>query len=297
MRFKAPILGLVVISLACLGAVMGLTQDQEDVRGAFLTTRPKPADKTAKGSEPGRPSRRRPKAQPAKPAGDPTAGTTTGGTTKETPAKVTTQKLGIGLTLLSRDSLGLAVRTDPTRTFQKGDRVRIVLETNANGHLYIFNTTNDGKPVMIYPNKELDEGGNYLQSHVPFEIPASTASEERLRWLVFDEHAGNEKLYFVFTREPLPGIPLEDELMAFCSNNTCPIQPSAELWTQLQKELDEPLQSDVSKKYGKAETAPEREAIERGIGLTKEQPEPSLILMSASAKSGPLVTVLELVHK
>ena len=297
MRFKAPILGLVVISLVCLGAVTGLTQDQEDVRGAFLTTRPKPADKTAKGSEPGRPTRRRPKAQPAKPAGDTTAATTTGGTTKETPTKVTTQKLGIGLTLLSRDSLGLAVRTDPTRTFQKGDRLRIVLETNANGHLYIFNTTNDGKPVMIYPSKELDEGGNYLQSHVPFEIPASTASEERLRWLVFDEHAGNEKLYFVFTREPLPGIPLEDELIAFCSNNPCPIQPSAELWAQLQKELDEPLQSDVSKKYGKAETAPEREAIERGIGLTKEQPEPSLILMSAAAKSGPLVTVLELVHK
>ena len=297
MRFKAPILGLVAISLACLGAVTGLTQDQEDVRGAFLTTRPKPAEKTAKGSEPSRPTRRRPKAQPAKPGGDTNPGTTTGGTTKETPAKVTTQKLGLGLTLLSRDSLGLAVRTDPTRTFHKGDRLRVVLETNANGHLYIFNTTNDGKPVMIYPNKELDEGGNYLQSHVPFEIPTSTASEERLRWLVFDEYAGNEKLYFVFTREPLPGIPLEDELIAFCNTNTCPIQPSAEIWAQLQKELDEPLQSDVSKKYGKAETAPEREAIERGIGLTKEQPEPSLILMSASAKAGPLVTVLELVHK
>ena len=157
MRFKAPILGLVVISIACLGGVTALTQDQEDVRGAFLTTRPKPADKTAKANDAGRASRRRPKPQPAKPSGDTTAGTTTPDTTKEAPVKVT-QKLGVGLSLLSRDSLGLAVRTDPTRTFRKGDRVRVLLETNADGHLYIFNTTNDGKPVMIYPNQELDGG-------------------------------------------------------------------------------------------------------------------------------------------
>ncbi|HET6671474.1 MAG TPA: DUF4384 domain-containing protein [Pyrinomonadaceae bacterium] len=298
MKVKAFICALVMASLAGLGTVAALTQDQEeDVRGAFLTTRPKPADK--KGNETARPNRRRPRAQTVKPSATPGSGTTTGATPKADPNKVTPQKLGVGLTLLSRDSLGLTVRTDPTRTFRKGDRVRVLLETNTDGYLYIFNTTNSGKPVMIYPNKELDEGGNYLQAHVPFEIPSSTAGEERLRWLVFDEFAGNERLYFVFTREPLPGIPLEDDLVAFCSDakNTCPIQPSAELWAQLEKELDEPLRRDATNKYGKAQTQPEREAIERGLGLSKEEPEPSLIMMSASAKSGTLVTVLDLVHK
>lgn len=300
MRFKAFICGLIVASLAGLGTVAALTQDQEeDVRGAFLTTRPKPADKTGKSNEAARPNRRRPKQQAAKPSGSPGGGTTTATTAKAEPNKVTPQKLGVGLTLLSRDSLGLTVRTDPTRTFRKGDRVRVLLETNSDGYLYIFNTTNGGKPVMIYPNKELDEGGNYLQAHVPFEIPSSTTPEERLRWLVFDEFAGNERLYFVFTREPLPGIPLEDELIAFCSDpkNTCPLQPNAELWAQLEKELDEPLRTAPPSRFGKAQTEPEREAIERGLGLSKDEPEPSLILMSASAKSGTLVTVLDLVHK
>jgi uncharacterized protein DUF4384 len=300
MRFKAFICGLVVASLAGLGTVAALTQDQEeDVRGAFLTTRPKPVDKPAKGNEAARPNRRRPRPQAVKPGGSPGGGNTTGAIAKDDPNKVTPQKLGVGLTLLSRDSLGLTVRIDPTRTFRKGDRVRVLLETNNDGYLYIFNTTNGGKPVMIYPNKELDQGGNYLQAHVPFEIPSSTAGEERLRWLVFDEFAGNERLYFVFTREPLPGIPLEDELIAFCSDakNTCPIQPNAELWAQLEKELDEPLHTDASKKYGKAQTDPERQAIERGLGLSTQEPEPSLIMMSASAKSGTLVTVLDLVHK
>ena len=300
MRFKAFICGLAVASLAGLGTVVAITQDpEEDVRGAFMTTRPKPGEKSAKSNQTSRPNRRRPKPQAVKSSGGAGGGTTASVTVKDEPTKVTPPKLGVGLTLLGRDSLGLTVRTDPTRTFHKGDRVRVLLETNTDGYLYIFNTTNGGKPVMIYPNKELDEGGNYLQAHIPFEIPSSTASEERLRWLVFDDVAGNERLYFVFTREPLPGIPLEDELIAFCSDarNTCPIQPNAELWAQLEKELAEPLKRDAAKAYGKEQTKDEREAIERGIGLSKQEPEPSLIMMSASAKSGTLVTVLDLIHK
>lgn len=306
MSIKTFIWGLVIVSVGGIGTFAAVTQEpQEDVRGAFLTTRPKPADNSSKSSAP-RPSRRRPKTQAAKTTAGTNAGSTSGantGTTaagtKETPVKVAPQKIGVGLTLLSRDSLGLTVRIDPTRTFHKGDRVRVLLETNTDGHLYIFNTTNDGKPVMIYPNKELDEGGNYLQAHVPFEIPSSTASEERLRWLVFDQYAGNERLYFVFSREPLPGVPIEDELIAFCNDekNRCPLEPSAEVWTQVLKELDEPLKTATASKFGKAQTEPEREAIERGLGLSTQEPEPSLIMMSSSAKAGTLVTVLELVHK
>lgn len=297
MKSKALVLGLVVGCFACL-AVPALTQEQDAVRGAFLTTRPKPVDKSAKGNESAKPNRRRPKTSTTKGSSGSATLTTSVGTT-DTKPRVTTQKLGLGLTLFTRDSLGLAVRVDPARTFLRGDRVRVLLETNADGYLYIFNTTNGGKPVMIYPNRELDEGGNYLRSHIPFEIPASTASEERLRWLVFDEHPGTERLYFVFTREPLKGIPLEDELIAFCGEpgNSCPIQPNSELWTQIEKEIDAPLQIASTAKYGKGQTDTERQAIERGLGLSKDEPEPSLILMSASANSGTLVTVLDLVHK
>src|SRR5437016_139716 len=79
------------------------------------------------------------------------------------------------------------VRVDPNHDFHKGDRVRVLLETNSDGHLYIFNTTDNGAPVMIYPDPQLDEAGNFLQAHVPFEIPSSVSAQERLRWLTFDE--------------------------------------------------------------------------------------------------------------
>jgi hypothetical protein len=298
MRLRAFLVGLVAIVFAVLSTVPALTQEpQEDVRGAFLTTRPKPAEKSTKSTEGPRPSRRRPKPAPKNPGSGSTSGSTT--VPNDPPGKATAQKLGLGLTLFTRDSLGLAVRTDPTRTFHKGDRVRVLLETNADGYLYIFNTTNGGTPVLIYPNRELDEGGNYIRSHIPFEIPSGAASEERLRWLVFDEYAGTERLYFVFTREPLQGIPLEDELLAYCGDakNKCPFSPDAEVWMKIEKGVDAPLQISATAKFGKAQTGSERDAVERGLGLSKEEPEPSLILMSASSNTATLVTVLDLVHK
>ena len=198
-----------------------------------------------------------------------------------------------------RDSNGLAVRVDPNHEFQTGDRVRVLLETNADGHLYIFNTTDDGDPVMIYPDPKLDEAGNFIQAHVPFEIPSSLAGEDHLRWFSFDEHAGTERLYFVFTREPLANVPIEDDLMKYCSENKaqCVWHPTAELWAGLQKEMEAPSRTDNSQKYGKAQTTAEHEAATRGIGLAQQDPEPAMVIMTASSGPGMLVTALELLHK
>ena len=283
-----------------------LPQDQEDVRGAFLTSRPK--EKPSNTSTIAKPSRRKPKpvvADHKKLGNTPDSKTIktdpkkSGAEIKESkPEPVNTQRLGLGLTLFMRDSNGLAVRTDPTRVFQKGDRVRVLLETNADGYLYIFNTTNDGPPMMIYPDADLDDAGNYLQAHVPFEIPSSLGTEERLRWLAFDENAGNERLFFVFTKEPLKGLPIDDDLIALCrdSKPSCPVKPTADVWAQIEKESKHPLKSDTSLQNGQAQTTTEQQASTRGLGLAKDDPQPSLIMM-ASSKGATLVTTLDLIHK
>jgi len=151
---------------------------------------------------------------------------------------------------------------------------------------------------MIYPDKDLDEAGNYIKAHVPWEIPSSAGEQERLRWLVFDENPGNERLFFVFTREPLDGVPIEDDLIAFCKKpgETCPWHPSAELWDTIKKHMQEPLATDKSGRYGRVQTEPEQRASTRGLSLAKDDPEPSLIMM-ASSKSPMLVTTLDLIHK
>lgn len=302
MRLSAILFGLILIC-AAIAVALPPPQDEGDVRGAFLTSRPK--EKPANSGPATRPSRRRPKTSPTPaPVKSPekstekkSGGNTSGSTSKAPESRpVNTARLGLGMTLFSRDSNGLAVRVDPERVFRKGDRVRILLETNTDGYLYIFNRTNDGAPVMIYPDAEIDEGGNYLQAHVPFEIPAADAADERLRWFAFDENVGTEKVFFVFTREPLKDVPTEDDLLTFCRNNKCPWPVETTVWEQVQAQLHEPLKQDRTKNYGNAQTSTERDASTRGLGLSKDDPEPSLIMMVSSTRP-MLVATLDLIHK
>ncbi len=302
MRFSAILFGLVLMC-AVIGVAVPPPQDEGDVRGAFLTTRPK--DKPATGTTTTRPPRKRPKST-STPAPTPVPGRSpekkpsgpSGSSKPNTPDSkpVNARRLGLGMTLFSRDTNGLAVRVDPDHVFRKGDRVRILLETNSDGYLYIFNRTNNDPAVMIYPDAQLDEGGNYLQAHVPFEIPAADAEEERLRWFAFDDVGGTEHVFVVFTREPLKNVPIDDELVAYCRDNKCPWRPSEEIWEQVQKQSQEPLKSDRTQTYGTAQTAPEHNASTRGLGLTKDDPEPSVIMMASSA-SPLLVAILDLIHK
>src|SRR5690349_6033995 len=307
MRLSAILFGLVLMCAAFAVAVP--PQDDGDVRGAFLTTRPK--DKPATSSSTTRPPRKRPRPSatpsksPEESGGSSSSKGSSGskgskgspGPTKTPDSKpVNAARLGLGLTLFSRDSNGLAVRVDPDRVFRKGDRVRIRLETNTEGYLYIFNRTNDGPPVMIYPDAEIDEGGNYLQAHVPFEIPAADASDERLRWFAFDENTGTEKVVFVFTREPLKDVPIEDDLVTFCRNGKCPWPVGTEAWDYVQAQLQNPLKTDRAEASNGAQTKAEHDASTRGLGLAKDDPQPSLIMMASSNKP-TLVATLDLIHK
>ncbi|HYU98957.1 MAG TPA: DUF4384 domain-containing protein [Pyrinomonadaceae bacterium] len=295
MKMKTVFLSF-LIALAGLAPAIALAQD-EDVRGAFMTTRPKATGSASgnKSTSSPRPSRRHPKT----PAPNPTGPGPVNPNGPSTPAKVNVPRIGLGLTLFMRDSNGLAVRTDPSHVFHKGDHVRVLIETNADGYLYVFNTTDNGQPLMLYPDPQLDEAGNYFQAHVPFEIPSSLAAEERLRWLTFDANPGAEKIYFVFTREPLGAVPIEDDLITFCRENEgkCPWSPGAEVWAQIQKEMSEPVTSAKRDRSGKAQTASERQAATRGIGLNRDDPEPSLIMLTGSTSKNMLVVSLDLIHK
>ncbi len=301
MRLSVMVFGVVCFCAVVIGIAAPAIQD-DDVRGAFLTSRPK--DKQANtGATTARPSRRRPKSttgsnNPNKPDKTPVkpGPSKPGPSPSDSSTPVNARRLGLGITLFMRDSNGLALRTDPDHVFRKGDRVRVLLETNTDGYLYIFNTTNDGPATMIYPDKDLDEAGNYLQAHVPFEIPTSLAGEERLRWFAFDESAGTEHLYFVFTREPLKDVPIEDDLIAFCRDSKCPVQPNEEVWAAVKKELQEPFKTDKTPQFGKAETSSEQRAATRGLGLAKDDPQPSMVMM-ASSRRATLVATLDLIHK
>jgi len=136
MRLSVMIFGLVCVCALVIGTAAPLVQDDEDVRGAFLTSRPKDKPPASSSTAPKTGGRRKPK--PPDGGGSTVPG---GGSTKPDktpkpskpkptpqpstpPTPVNARRLGLGVTLFMRDSNGLAVRVDPEHVFRKGDRVK-----------------------------------------------------------------------------------------------------------------------------------------------------------------------------
>jgi hypothetical protein len=206
--------------------------------------------------------------------------------------------IGLGYSLYMRDSGGDPVRVDPSRIFRAGDRIRISLETNTDGYLYVFHTENNGQPEMLYPDAKLDEGDNFVEAHVPYEIPWSGEVTDNLRWFVFDQNPANERLYIVVSREPLPGVPTNEQLISYCRGNQCPWRPATGFWSQFRVNSEGKVVIDKkAATYGQKQTASERDATTRGLSLGTSAPEPSVVRMNASSNAGVLVTALDLIHQ
>lgn len=307
--------------------------DEITVRGAFLTTRPVAATKeTKKGAgETAAPAAR--KSAPAGSANNSVAGARKSGAkssgnatarkgAKDSPrdeiasvnrkssgsveagvtddAAMKARPLALGYTLFTRDENGEAVRTNPARQFRTGEAIRIALEANTDGYLYIFHTEGGGAPQMIFPDTRLNKGVNLVRAHVPYEIPSSEEVSESLRWFIFKDPPADERLYVVLTREPLPNVPTDEALAAYCvdTRHTCPWRPATKTWAQLKGEQGRE-QVAVSKiqDQGRPQTSTERDATTRGLGLSPGAPPPSIIRMTASSNTGILVTAIDLVHK
>lgn len=318
-------------------------QDEEiTTRGAFLTTRPKTANRegakvtggvgvavNAPGTTPGKtnapavaantPAKnskksaaKSPVKTSAKKTGsrsevkDETAAVKTSGTGDEgadasvAVAATKPRPIGLGYTFFTLGDNGLAVRTDPSREFRTGEAIRIALESNTDGYLYIFHTENDGEPQMIFPDTRLNGGGNFIRAHVPYEIPSSQEATEEMRWFVFKDPPAAERLYIVLARRPLAGVPTGEALASYCfeAQGNCPWRPAGAVWTEL-KAAQEREQVAVSKvkDQGRAQTTDEREATTRGLGLAAGAPTPSVIRMTASPDATMLVTTINLIHK
>jgi hypothetical protein len=198
-----------------------------------------------------------------------------------------------------RDGMGDAMRIDPAREFRAGDRIRISMEANTDGYLYVFHTENDGPPTLIFPDNRLNDGDNTIDAHVPYEVPSPFEASENLRWFTFDDKPANERLYIVITRSPIPGIPIGDDLVRFCKNNqaSCPLRMSPEVWARANQGSSGGVKVSKSTSYGQKQTRGEIESTTRGLGLDQSAPEPSVVRMNVSTNDSVLVTTLDLVHR
>jgi len=283
--------------------VVSAQQSDEEVRGVFLSSRPKTTN-------PNPPPRRRhqpPRNQNTSAAKNTNTARNTNASVVNVNAAVSNknssnapvQAIALGYTMFMRDVNGRAVRIDPTREFHNGDRIRISLEPNIDGYLYVFHTEGDGQPEMIFPDARLEAGENWVEAHVPMDVPSTVETDERLKWFQFYGNPATEHLFVVLTREPLADVPIADALNALCSanKNDCPWHPTGEVWTRIQQAARADVKIVTSNTTGQAQTEKEEVAATRGLGLDQTAPQPSVIRMSASTSAPVLVTMLDLVHK
>jgi len=302
MRSRNVIMLVAIAAFACGLLIVNAQEPNDEVRGAFLSSRPKTTVVNA--------SRRRRPPRNTNSGASATAANANTGKPNTVNANSTAGKngsaaggpanaIGLGYTLFMRDATGRSVRVEPGREFHNGDRVRISLEPNVDGYVYVFHTENDGPAEMIYPDQRLDGGENWIEAHVPIEIPSSEEADERLRWLAFYGNAGIERLFVVVTREPLPSVPIGNDLVNFCAANKdkCPWRPPVEIWARVQDANKAEVKVVTSKTFGQAQTDTEKVATTRGLGLDKSAPTPAVIRMNVATNAPVLVTVLDLIHK
>ena len=305
MKSRSVIMLLLIGAFACGLLIVNAQEPDEDVRGAFLSTRPKTTNQNA-------PRRRRSRRNTNSSASSTTNRNANSGLSQAANANTKNysnesaatssgpvQAIGLGYTLYMRDANGRSVRVEPGREFHNGDRVRISLEPNVDGYLYVFHTEGDGPAEMIYPDARLDGGENWIEAHVPMEVPSSEDADDRLHWFTFYGDPGVERLYVVVTRKPLPLVPTGDDLVNFCSANKgkCPWRPSAEVWVQLQDANKAEVKVVASHTSGQPQTEKEQVATTRGLGLDQTAPQPAVIRMNVATRAPVLVTVLDLIHK
>ena len=102
--------------------------------------------------------------------------------------------------------------------FHAGDRIRISIETNQPGYLYIINRGSSGLWQPLFPSADVDDGNNHVEGFRDYLLPPKSR-------MVFDETTGTERLFLVFSREPEPN--LDRMIYSLTSNPSDPNQKQA----------------------------------------------------------------------
>lgn len=178
-----------ILALTVLAASTGLLQAQEPTlkaRELFYTPPPDAAKLAPK-----------PKAPEAKAVTKKTAATKSG----DTHTLTASVPLGLRYAVLKRDAGGQYNEVDPDTSFRSGDRIRLKVDANTSGYLYVVMRGSSGTWKLLFPSAEVAGGSNHVSKGESRQIPSGERGQ-----FVFDEQAGNEKLFIVLTRQPEPDL-------------------------------------------------------------------------------------------
>ena len=92
---------------------------------------------------------------------------------------------------------GSPVEVNTDQVFRSGDRVRLRVEGNQEGYLYVITRGSSGTWKPLFPNAEIAGGKNRIQSRQPLDLPP------RGHAFTFDQQPGDEQLFVVYSQQPV----------------------------------------------------------------------------------------------
>jgi hypothetical protein len=105
--------------------------------------------------------------------------------------------LGVRYSVMKRDSSGKFLEVDQDATFHSGDRIRLKVDTNSPGYLYVVMQGSSGNWRLLFPSAEVEGGNNRIEKGESQQIPPGDKGQ-----FVFDDQSGTEKLFLVLSRKP-----------------------------------------------------------------------------------------------
>jgi hypothetical protein len=211
---------------------------------------------------------------------------------------VTLEPLALGYTIIQAKQAADGERIltyGDGHVFRIGDRVRLLIEANASGYLYVFNTIDGQEPEMIFPNSKLNNGDNFLNAHVACEIPSRENPNPRLQWFEFQPPPGVEQLYLVFSREPLERIPIGRALIERCRGQIdCMVQPQADVWSRIASTEKVPKQKEKLRDEAQLLSQELNKSVARRLRLPPGAPKPAVLQQNHSSVDNQIVVVVSL---
>ena len=83
--------------------------------------------------------------------------------------------------------------------FFGGDKFRLVVQSNMDGYLYIFNKGTTGASRLLFPDPRINNGNNMVTQYAEHVLPASG-------WFEFDRNPGSEQLVLFFSPKKLDNV-------------------------------------------------------------------------------------------
>jgi hypothetical protein len=116
-------------------------------------------------------------------------------------ANVANTPLGMRYSVMKRDAGGKFAEVDADSTFRSGDRIRLNVDTNTTGYLYVVMQGSSGNWSLLFPSSDVEGGNNRIEKGSSQQIPPGDKGQ-----FVFNDQLGTEKLFLVLTRRPEPDL-------------------------------------------------------------------------------------------